>query len=252
MVLVVDDDRTARELMRVMLAREGFDVVTAANGREGLELARRLNPAVITLDIIMPDLDGWEFLRQIKDEPAAAGIPVIVATMLDERDRGFTLGASEYLTKPIDRERLKQLLSRYQAQKQARQVLVVEDDEATRTVLRSGFSSGGWQVLEAENGLVAIERLAEAEPDLIVLDLLMPEMDGFEFLERLRDMPIFGSIPIVVLTAADLTRDDYRRLNGGIEQIIQKTGLTRKDLLDKISGMISRKAPERAAEAVQE
>jgi len=243
-VLVVDDDKTARELMRVMLAKEGYDVITATDGAAGLDLARRLNPSLITLDVIMPGLDGWDFLKEIKADDALADIPVIMVTMLDQPDRGFSLGASEYLTKPIDRDRLKQMLRKYQVADRVHHVLVVEDDEATRHLLRSIFASIGWEVREAENGNVAIERLTGPRPDLIMLDLLMPEMDGFEFLERLREFPDLGSVPVVVLTAADLTREDRLRLNGGVEQIIQKSGFSRKNLLNKIGELISRHAGE--------
>jgi CheY-like chemotaxis protein/two-component sensor histidine kinase len=241
-VLVVDDDKTARELMRVMLAKEGYDVITASDGEAGLELARRLNPSLITLDVIMPGLDGWDFLKEIKADDALADIPVIMVTMLDQPDRGFTLGASEYLTKPIERDRLKQMLRKYHVADRVRHVLVVEDDEATRHLLRSIFVSDGWDVCEAENGNVAIERLTGPRPDLIMLDILMPEMDGFEFLERLSEFPDLESVPVVVLTAADLTREDHLRLNSSVEQIIQKSGLSRKDLLNKIGELISQHA----------
>ena len=241
-VLVIDDDKTARELMRLMLAKEGYDVVTAADGRTGLEIARKLDPSVITLDVIMPEMDGWDFLKEIKSEDALADIPVILTTMLDEPDRGFTLGASEYLTKPIDRERLRKILQKYQDVDRVYNVLLVEDEAETRNLLRRIFSEIGWEVFEAENGSIAIRQLNKANPDLIVLDLLMPEMDGFEFMERLRGIQGFGSVPVVVLTAADLTRDDHKRLNGGVEQIIQKTGLSRKNLHRKIRELVAQHA----------
>ena len=248
-VLVVDDDRTARELMRVMLAKEGYDVLTAASGREGLELARKFNPSVITLDVIMPELDGWDFLKEIKSDESTAAIPVIMATILEKPDRGFALGASEYLTKPIDREKLKQLLQKYHPHERIPEVLVVEDDPTARSILRSIFTESGWKVTEAENGSVGISRLTDAQPDFIILDLLMPEMDGFEFLERLRQLPDFGAVPVVVLTAADLTPEDHLRLNGGVKQIILKTGLSRQELLKQLSQMISENTRRLSIEA---
>ena len=241
-VLVVDDDKDARELMRLVLAKDGYDVVTAADGREGLDLARKINPSAITLDAIMPGIDGWDFLKAIKADAATADIPVIMATMLDQQDRGFALGASEYLTKPIDREQLKQLLRRYHAPDRHQRVLVIEDDKATRDIVCSIFADNEWEVSAAENGQVAIEQLAGITIDLIVLDLMMPEMDGFEFLERLRLMPDFVATPVVVLTAADLTQMDRNRLNGGVEQIIQKNGLSRQHLLSEIGEIISHHA----------
>jgi len=145
---------------------------------------------------------------------------------------------------------LKRLLRKYHPQDRKAAVLVVEDDPAARDVLRSIFAANGWTVVEAENGKVGIDRLADVSPDLIMLDLLMPTMDGFEFLERLRERPDFGTVPVVVLTAADLTPEDHRRLNGGVQQIIQKTGLGRRELLDKISRMISANTPASSKEAV--
>ncbi|UWQ32196.1 response regulator [Leisingera sp. M527] len=249
-ILVVDDDRASRELMRVMLAKQGYDVVTAVDGREGLELARRMKPSAITLDVVMPELDGWEFLKEIKSDTETAAIPVIMATMTEEPDRGFALGASEYMTKPIDREKMKALLSKYHPQDRTPEVLVVEDDPDVRDVLRGIFSKSGWDVTEAENGNVGIERLDGCQPDLIMLDLLMPEMDGFQFLEALRQRHEYGRVTIVVLTAANLTPEDHRRLNGGVTQIVQKTDTGRSELLATIREIIAENTPQPSQEAV--
>ncbi|WP_164982676.1 response regulator [Leisingera sp. NJS204] len=249
-ILVVDDDKASRELMRVMLAKEGYDVVTAVDGRDGLELARRLMPSAITLDVVMPELDGWEFLKEIKSDKETAAIPVIMATMTEEPDRGFALGASEYMTKPIDREKMKALLSKYHPQDRTPEVLVVEDDPDVRDVLRGIFSKNGWDVTEAENGNIGIERLNGCQPDLIMLDLLMPEMDGFQFLEALRQRPEYGRITIVVLTAANLTPEDHQRLNGGVTQIVQKTDIGRSELLATIREIIVENTPQPTQEAV--
>ena len=238
-ILVIDDDKTAREIMRVMLAKEGYDVITAADGKAGLDLARKFNPSVITLDMIMPGLDGWDFLKELKADDELADIPVIMATMQDNPERGFALGASEYLTKPVDRERLKAVLKKLNLSGERNRVLLVEDDDTTRQVLRSVFSDCGWEVSEAENGIAAIERLTEPLPQLIMLDLLMPEMDGFEFLERVREIPEIRSVPIVVLTAAELTKEDHLRLNGGVEQVIQKTMVSREVLMSRIGELVS-------------
>jgi adenylate cyclase len=238
-ILVIDDDKTARELMRVVLAKEGYDVITAADGKAGLELARKLNPSLITLDVIMPGLDGWDFLKEIKVDEELADIPVVMVTMLDQPEYGFSLGASEYLTKPVDRDRLKQVLRKFHTADRVHHVLVIDDDAGTRHQLHSIFTSIDWEVSEAENGEAAIEKLAGPRPDLIMLDLLMPEMDGFEFLEKIRELPDLASVPVVVLTAADLTREDHVRLNGGVEQIIEKSGFSRKNLLNQINQLIS-------------
>jgi signal transduction histidine kinase/DNA-binding response OmpR family regulator len=239
-VLVVDDDATARELMRRLLAKQGFDVVTASDGREGLELARKVEPSVITLDIIMPRLDGWDVLKELKADPALANIPVVVVTMLDETDRGYRLGAADYLTKPIDRDRLKQLLEKFRARAKEQRVLLIEDDEATRSLMGSILRENGWQVTEAGNGRIGLDLYDEAAPDLILLDLMMPEMDGFEFLEALRNRPDTVAAPVVVVTAADLTEDDHRRLNGGVEYVLRKSDLSREEMLTEVREVVSK------------
>ena len=239
-VLVVDDDQTARELMRRLLAKEGFDVITATDGQEGLELARRFEPSVITLDVMMPKVDGWDVLKELKADPALADIPVIMVTMLDESDRGYNLGAADYMTKPIDRERMKLLLDKYRARADEPRVLLVEDDETTRAMMRGILGGDGWQVFEAENGRVALELIDEAAPHLILLDLMMPEMDGFEFLEALRNKTGRQGAPVVVVTAADLSEEDHHRLNGGVEYVLQKSGLNRDQLLAEIRELVTK------------
>ena len=221
-VLVVDDEATARDLMARHLRRAGFRVIEAADGRAGLEAARANRPDVITLDVLMPQMDGWAVLQELKSDPELADIPVIMATITDERNLGIALGASEYLTKPIDRVRLAAVLARYTRAGGPRRVLVVEDDAAARELIRRALESEGWEVDEAENGRVALEHLAEAKPALVLLDLMMPEMDGFEFLEAMRLGDESARVPVVVITAKELTEEDHLRLNGGVERIVQK------------------------------
>ena len=237
-VLVVDDDETVYELMRHFLAREGFDMVTAKDGEEGLKLARRLDPVAITLDVLMPGLDGWGMLQELKADPKLAAIPVVMLTILDDENKGYALGASDYMTKPIDRKRLAVLLDKYRSEATVTRVLLVEDDEPTRQQMNRLLVDEGWQVSEAENGQVALDRLAEFEPDLILLDLMMPEMDGFEFLAELRKKPSFGQIPVVVVTAADLTEEDHRRLNGGVERVLHKAATGQDEFFAEISNTV--------------
>jgi len=222
LVLVVDDDPTVRQIVARFLEREGFTVVEANGGREGLRLARELRPAAMTLDIIMPDLDGWTVLAAIKGDPALAGIPVILLTIVDEKNRGYSLGAADYLVKPVDRERLTALMRRICRSTEGR-VLIVDDDEMGRQQMRSAIEQDGWGVVEAENGRVALASVASARPEAVILDLMMPEMDGFEFLNEFRLHREWRDIPVVVVTARDLTAEDRARLNGGVERIIQKT-----------------------------
>jgi signal transduction histidine kinase/CheY-like chemotaxis protein len=238
-VLVIDDDPTVRELMERFLAKEGFSVVTAANGVEGLRRAREVHPAAITLDVMMPDLDGWTVLAALKGDPELADIPVIFVTILDERTRGYSLGATDYLVKPIDRERLAQVLARLCGDRPSRRLLLVEDDETTRTVTQHALEREGWAITQAENGRVALARMAEERPDAILLDLMMPEMDGFEFLAELRRHAAWRDIPVLVLTAMDLTDEDRRRLNGEVERVIQKGACGREELLREVGRLLA-------------
>jgi adenylate cyclase len=223
-------------LMRQFLAREGLDVVTARDGAEGLDLARRQRPALITLDVLMPGPDGWDVLRQLKADSELASIPVLMLTILDEKKRAFALGAAEYMTKPFDRERLRALLARLSG----RRVLIVEDDDDARRWLARILAGEGWQVREAEHGRQALDCLAEKPVDLILLDLMMPEMDGFQFLAEFRTHPAWRRIPVVVVTAADLTEDDRRRLSGGVLHVLQKSGQTLEQLMAELRQLVSR------------
>jgi hypothetical protein len=231
-LLVIDDDGAARQLLRRIFTKEGFRVEEAATGAAGLAAARRLHPDAITLDVLMPEMDGWAVLTALKADPALADIPVIMLTVADQKQLGLALGAAEFLTKPVDRARLTSVLRRYATGPTPPHVLIVEDDAATRSLLQRTLAKAGWTVRTAENGKVALARLAEARPTLILLDLMMPEMDGFAFLEALR--PLDPTVPVVVLTAKDLTDDDRRRLNGGVARIVQKGATPPPDLLAHI------------------
>ena len=243
-VLVIDDDPTVRQLMERLLAREGFGVALAKNGVDGLRLARQLRPAAITLDVLMPDLDGWSVLAALKGDPELADIPVIVSTIVDEKNRGYSLGAADYLVKPVDRERLTAILRKVCGGGRAgRCVLLVEDDEATRATLREALERDGWSVALAENGRLGLARLAEGIPDVILLDLMMPEMDGFEFMTELRGEAAWRHIPVLVVTARDLSDEDRRRLNGEVERVIQKGAYDRDTLLQEVVRLLTAVVP---------
>ena len=196
-VLVIDDDPTTLDLTRRFLMREGFEVITAASGAEGLSLATEKRPNAITLDVMMPGMDGWAVLAELKKDPGTADIPVIMLTMIDEREMGFALGASEYMSKPIDRQRLTAYLDKYLGGSRVGggRVLIVEDEKDTRELLRRGLEKDGWTIDEAENGLVALARLNEVTPDMVLLDLKMPQMDGFDFLTELAGIRALGQRP---------------------------------------------------------
>jgi CheY-like chemotaxis protein len=233
-VLVIDDDPTVRALMDGHLSGEGFAVALAAGGEEGLRRARELRPAAIVLDLMMPDPDGWMVLSALKGDPGLADIPVMLVTLLDERTRGYRLGAVDFLLKPIDRRRLTSLLQRVHGGGPSRRVLLVDDDDDARAVMRRGLEADGWSVAEAQHGRLALAHLAGARPDAIVLDLVMPEMDGFEFLAEVRRHPVWRDIPVVVVTAVDLTDDDHRRLQGGAERVIQMSAYDLDALLGEV------------------
>ncbi|MDX1489041.1 MAG: response regulator, partial [Acidiferrobacterales bacterium] len=216
-VLVIDDDPAVRDLMQRFLSKEGFRMVAAADGKEGLRLAKELRPDAITLDVLMPGMDGWAVLAALKADRVLADIPVIMITIADEKHVGYALGVADFLTKPIDWKRLTSILRKYKPAESSRRVLVVEDDARARKILRTRLEKQGWSAIEAENGRAALDCMAESTPDVILLDLMMPEMDGFQFLDHVRTDERWRSIPIIVITAKDLTAEDRRRLNGYVE-----------------------------------
>jgi signal transduction histidine kinase/CheY-like chemotaxis protein len=232
-ILVIDDDENIRDLMQRMLTREGYRVVTAAGGEEGIKLARQVRPSVITLDVLMPDQDGWSVLGQLKSDPELVDIPVVMQTILDDSRKGFMLGASEFLTKPIDRARIVDVIRRLDLQTE-RTALVVEDDEDTRTLIVDWLHTEGWQVHTARNGLEGVQAYLQHTPGLIILDLMMPEMDGFEFLDQVRQQPQAVESSVIVVTAKDLTAVDLERLNGGVQRIIQKGNHPSEGILREI------------------
>jgi CheY-like chemotaxis protein len=242
-VLVVDDDPATRDLMMQILRREGYRAVAAADGEEGIRKARELRPAAITLDVIMPGKDGWAVLGEIKADPELAGIPVIMVTMLDDSNLGYALGASEFVTKPVDRARLLAVLAKYRSGLKPGKVLVVEDDADTRDMLGRILSREGWEVSSAENGRAALQRLQAGMPDLILLDLMMPEMDGFEFVEHLRHGGSAVDVPIIVITAKELTEEDRQRLNHSVKRILQKGAHTQAEILKAIGDLLRTNAP---------
>jgi len=231
-VLVIDDDPNACELMVRSLSKEGFRVLTATEGVDGLRLAREFHPHVITLDVLMPGMDGWSVLRELKADPKLSAIPVIMITMADDRSTGYALGASDYLTKPIDRERLAASVRRYRQGTQG--VLVVEDDDDTREMMVRTLGDDGWTVRAAANGRLALDRVRESVPELILLDLMMPEMDGFEVIAHLRENEAWRSIPVVVLTAKDITPEDHLRLQGNVRKVFRKANFSRDELIEEI------------------
>jgi CheY-like chemotaxis protein len=238
-VLVIDDDPDAADLMARALERSGFATLRASKGGEGIQLARTKKPDAITLDVMMPGMDGWSVLSVLKGDPATAKIPVVMVTMLQDRQLGFALGADDFLTKPVDAEKLRGVIAKHAGQPNA-EVLVVEDDPASSDMLSRLLQKEKLGVLTAENGSAALEVLATKRPSLILLDLMMPVMDGFEFLRIVKTEPQLAGIPIVVVTAKDLTATDRERLDGSVQAIIQKGAIERDKLLREVCAMVAK------------
>ncbi len=238
-VLVIDDDPTVHDLMQRFLSKEGLRMVAAADGEEGLRLAKELRPAVITLDVLMPGMDGWAVLTALKADPALADIPVIMLTIENQKHMGFSLGAVDYLIKPIDWERLAATLQKYKCAHPPCPVLVVEDDAEMREMLRRSLEEEGWAVTEAQNGRVGLERMAESRPELILLDLLMYEMDGFQFLDEVRKHEEWQLIPIIVVTAKELTAEDRVRLSGSVKKVLEKKAYRPEELLCAVRDLVA-------------
>ncbi len=219
LVLVVDDDAAQRDLLTRFLEREGFAVRTAHDGKAGIEMARSLHPRAILLDVMMPQMDGWSVLGTLKADPELATIPVVMVTFVNEPGLGVSLGAADTVLKPVEWTQLKQVMDRFHGD--AGDILVVDDDPDARARLRSVLARNGWTVSEAANGQEALDVVAHAPPQLILLDLTMPVMDGFTFLHELRQRPGAGHIPVVVLTARDLDAKDRQRLDGA-DRVLSK------------------------------
>ena len=249
-VLVIDDDMTARELIAEYLRQDGFVVITAAGGREGLRLAKERHPIAITLDVMMPDIDGWTVLAALRGDPELADTPVVMATIVDEQRHGMALGAVGYLTKPIDRDKLVELVHRYKAATGPTRVLVVEDDATQRDRVRMWLQPQQWLMSEAENGRIALDRLKEAAPDVIILDLMMPEMDGFQLVAALQEHPQWRRIPVVVVTALDLSAEDRAQLNFGVQSVLLKESFKPAELIYSLRRLVTMaREKHRVAEA---
>ena len=231
-VLVIDDDPAVLDLMTRFLQREGFAVRTAPDGETGLRLAAELRPSAILLDILMPHVDGWAVLSRLKADPALSSIPVVVVSFVDERGLGYSLGAADYLVKPVEWDHLKRSLDALAPEGRG-DVLVVDDDEDTRDRLHAMLTRAGWSVQTAADGRTALQKVAAARPAVILLDLMMPGMDGFAVLKELRNSPDWAGIPVLVVTAMDMTRADRERL-GPQAALIRKDSADMRDLLAEV------------------
>jgi DNA-binding response OmpR family regulator len=237
-IWVVDDDPHARELVRRNLTREGFEVLEAADGATGIARAKELKPDVILLDVMMPGRDGWSTLAALKADPELAHTPVIMSTMLENRELSFAMGAADYMRKPVDWSRLEAMIRRH-SPAETRPVLVVEDDPASREMLVRLVQKAGHTAIEARDGREALEILAKQRPQLVLLDLMMPHVDGFDFVERLRSSELGSGIPVLVVTAKSLTPDDLERLTGKVDDVLRKGAFRADELVSRIRTLVN-------------
>ena len=251
-ILVVDDDPISRDLIERALTRQGLHIELASSGEQALELAKKLHPEAITLDVMMPGMDGWAVLSALKADPDLAEIPVILLSFVGNKSLGFALGASDYLTKPVDAKRLAALLRKYRRDQDnlennnlTCQILIVEDDVTTRGILRRILEKQGWTVTEADSGRAALDHLDVSRPNLILLDLMLPEMDGFELIGELRKSYSGDPIPIVVITGKDLTPAESQQLNGCVDRVLKKGVYSCDTLLRDVRSIVNNRFDRR-------
>jgi DNA-binding response OmpR family regulator len=237
-ILLVEDDPQSADLMTLYLHEAGLEVAIARDGEEGLAVARSIRPAVIVLDVLLPGLNGWEFIERAKSDPALHETSIIVTTVVDDRVRAMALGASEYLIKPVSREQLLNAISAIgmtmRDDDDTRTVLAIDDEPMTLQLIETVLSSAGYRVLTAAGGEQGILLAQERQPDLVILDLLMDDVDGFAVVERMRQEPQTSGIPILVLTSKSVTNEDRNRLDGRVTYMAQKASFSRQLFIELV------------------
>jgi signal transduction histidine kinase/DNA-binding response OmpR family regulator len=237
-VLVIDDNHNDRRFLHRYLSSEGYNVALATNGQQGLQMALEILPDLITLDVMMPEMDGWETLVSLKNNPKLSHIPVVMSSIIEDRHLAQTLGAVDYLVKPVEKQRLIKLLDKHIARDEQGLILVVEDDADSREMLCRMLLQEGWQVQPAANGVKAIECLKGSQPLLILLDLMMPEMDGFEVINEVRKNQDWQNIPIIVISAMDLTTSEHSLLSEQVTNVLQKGKYNKQQLVAEVQALV--------------
>lgn len=231
-ILVIDDDERVRNMLSRILGAEGYDVITAPDGPSGIALAKREQPDAITLDVVMPGgKDGWDVLHTLKESPETERIPVIMVSVMAESENGFALGVEDYLVKPIDIDRLSRVIARVTSHAPQRNILLVDDDVDSLQALQRLMEQAGLQTVIAENGARALDVLQKTRPAAIVLDLMMPEMDGFEFLQRLQTDSSLSSIPVIVMTGKEPSEEEFEFLRERVATVLRKGESSPSELL---------------------
>jgi len=246
-ILVVDDDPSVRQLIARHLEQEGWKTVQASNAADALQLAREVRPMLITLDIMMPDASGWWVLEKLKEDPQTAGIPVLVVTIVEDQRLVFALGASDYLGKPYERGALIAKIHRLLPTLEGKRVLVVDDDPEARTMLGKILKEERAEVVGAASGDEAMAMIAQSPPDLVLLDLMMPGMSGFEMVARLRAQPAVAGIPVMIVSAKELTAEDVLTLNGHIQRFVAKGSIEPEGLTNAVRQMLGDNKTQGAA-----
>jgi signal transduction histidine kinase/DNA-binding response OmpR family regulator len=242
-ILVIEDNEIECQIIDNYLKNSGYSATFSNNGEEGLKMALSLKPDLILLDIFLPGINGWEVLHSLKNNPQTCDINVVMISMLEEKNKGYVMGASDYLVKPFDQKQLVQTLSRYVINHNITggnlgRVLIVDDDSDARLILRTALKSFNVKIDEATNGAEALEQISKNKPNLILLDLMMPVMDGFEFLSRMRSSADLFNISVIVNTSKELSSIDKEKLSGYTAKILRKGDNSQDNILTEIKNLI--------------
>jgi CheY-like chemotaxis protein len=239
LVLIIEDNKQAADLIKTYLEEAGYRTAHAANGVEGIEKAKQMRPHLITLDVFMPLKDGWQVLKELKRHPICKNIPIVIISISDEKKLGFSMGAVDYFVKPVNREDLVNALSRIplkpQGLRKAPKVMVVDDDKTSLELIEVILESEGYQVVKTVDGKEAVKMATIEEPDLIILDLIMPDISGFSVAYRLKQRDETRNTPIIVLTSMDIDDEAREKMHGFVSGIMNKAKFTKKDLLSEIN-----------------
>lgn len=239
-VLIIEDDDNSADLIAKSLTKEGFEIIRAKDGTQGIELARKYNPFAITLDVMMPGKDGWAILIELKNDDTLKGIPVIMVSVLDNLELGYALGAKDYLVKPVNKEALLSTIEECipQTNKNTGPVLIVDDEADARDLLEKILTKQGWHSQTAFNGKDALDKIAIQKPSLILLDIMMPVMDGFAFIKELKKIDNAKHIPVIIVTARDLSPNEFASLNTDTDGIVHKSAYKKDDLMEQIKELV--------------